>query len=248
MNNANRNKTIELAVKAASSVSQWLSIKKVNPVRHRVVRKGVGPITMLWGRFWLYDFEVSDHWKNYRVLWYGKVDQNLWPVFTKDQLFLRIDSGCETGQIFNDLTCECRAQLGKAILIIKKNSEGMIINIPAQDGRGLGLPFKLGTMLLENALGMDTVEAAHTLAKRLGLEDKIDVRSFEGIILILKALGLPVNTKINLITNNPKKAEIFAQNGYKVVGLTPVVIKPNSYTKKHLQAKQSKLGHLNLVP
>ncbi|MDD4989687.1 MAG: hypothetical protein PHW31_00005 [Candidatus Pacebacteria bacterium] len=166
------------------------------------------------------------------------------PVFKdKDKIVLRIDSGCETGQVFGDLTCECREQLHLTLKTIAETGEGMIINIPHQDGRGMGLTFKLATLWMQDVLGVNTVESASLLAPG----GVIDIRTYSGVICILKFFGIPETCKINLATNNPKKAEVFAENGFAVMDYIPIVIEPNENTKAHLVAKQEYLGHKNLV-
>jgi GTP cyclohydrolase II len=76
----------------------------------------------------------------------------------------------------------------------------------------------------------------------------IDVRTYSGVIGILKYFKVPATMHINLATNNPKKAGIFGENGYVVGDFTPVVIEPTEHTGLHLEAKQTHLGHIKLVP
>ena len=161
----------------------------------------------------------------------------------KDCLVLRIDSGCETEQVFGDLTCECRDQLHLALKTIEDAGEGMIINIPHQDGRGMGLTFKLATLWIQDVLKVNTVESASLLAPG----GVIDIRTYSGAICILKFFGISPTCKINLASNNPQKAKVFAENKYTISDYIPVIIKPNKHTKVHLQAKQSYLGHKNLI-
>lgn len=157
---------------------------------------------------------------------------------------MRIDSGCETGQVFGDRTCECREQLTLAMKTVAERTEGLIVNIPHQDGRGLGLPFKLATLRLQALLQMNTVESANAIAPN----GVIDVRTYGGVIGILKYFTIPETTKVNLASNNPHKSGIFAENGYKVEDYTPMVIPPTDLTRDHLLAKQDHLGHVDLIP
>ena len=210
-----------------------------------VTRRGVGIILTDYGRFHQFDFNVGDQWGKYSVLFYGEVTDDFAPVFRNPELLLmRIDSGCETGQVFGDRTCECREQLKLVMKTIAARGEGVIINIPFQDGRGLRLPFKLATLRLQAQLRLNTVEAAHAIAPN----GVIDIRTYGGVIGILKFFEIPTTMQINLATNNPHKAGVFAENGYTVSDFTPVVIPPTEHTKEHLQAKQNHLGHIDLVP
>lgn len=212
---------------------------------YAVERRGIGILKTEHGKFWQYNFAIDDQWEKYSVIVKAELDKNLLvPVFkNKDQLVLRTDSGCETGQVFGDLTCECHDQLHLALKTLEQIGEGMLINIPRQDGRGMGLTFKLATLWLQDVLGVNTVESASLLAPG----GVIDIRTYSGVICILKFFGIPTTCRINLATNNPKKAGVFAENGYMVANYTPVVIEPNEHTKTHLQAKQDHLGHKGLV-
>lgn len=207
-----------------------------------VERRGVGPIMTPYGTFWMFDFSIDDQWDKYTVIVKAELDNGTFhPVFKdKTKLILRTDSGCETGQMFGDLTCECGDQLRLAMEAIQHAGEGMIINIPRQDGRGMGLPFKLGTLWLQEALGVNTVESASMLAPN----GVIDVRTYSGVIAILRYFGIPKSCEINLATNNPKKALVFKENGYKLNdAFTPIIAEPTDFTRAHLAAKEKHLGH-----
>ena len=212
---------------------------------HVVERRGLGLLTLPVGLFWQYDFHIDDAWEKYSVIVKAQLDEEtLLPVFAHpERLTLRIDSGCETGQVFQDLTCECRDQLHQVLVKIAAEGEGMVICIPRQDGRGKGLPFKLGTLWLQNALNIDTVESATMLAG----SEEIDVRTYGGIIGILKFFGIPSCCAIYLASNNPRKAHVFAENGYEVADYIPVIVEPTEHTAHHLRAKQEHLGHRHLV-
>jgi len=74
----------------------------------------------------------------------------------------------------------------------------------------------------------------------LGFED--DLRTYEAAVEILRFFGV---TKVNLLTNNPKKIDALAERGISVhreshqVGQTPQNL-------SYLKAKASKSGHLML--
>lgn len=210
-----------------------------------VERKGVGKLKTPFGSFWQYIFNIDDQWNDYIVIVKADIDkQSLSPIFkNKRSVIVRTDSGCETSQIFNDLTCECKDQLNLAMETIAKEGEGIIVHIPKQDGRGMGLPFKLATLWLQEDLKVNTVESASLIAPG----GVIDVRTYSGVICILKFFKIQTNCQISLATNNPKKAGVFAENGYIVKDYIPVRIEPTENTKQHLLAKQKHFGHINLV-
>jgi GTP cyclohydrolase II len=206
-----------------------------------VTRLGVGTLLTPHGCFWLYSIYINDRWEKYSVLVKSEeLDSQLMPIFANTQeLVMRTDSGCETGQLFHDATCECREQLHLAMHEIHIVGEGIIINIPRQDGRGKGLSFKLATLMLQVDLGVNTVESASMLAE----EGDIDVRTYAGVVAILKFFGIPQTTLINLATNNPYKSHILLENGYQLASFRPMVIPPTEHTRRHLQAKYDHLGH-----
>lgn len=237
---------LEILKHSMEPCSKRLSVNENGVTRYYVVeRRGVGVIRTEHGKFWHYSFAIDDQWEKYSVIVKAELDKaRLIPVFKKkDQLVLRTDSGCETGQVFGDLTCDCHDQLHLALKTIEKVGEGMLINIPRQDGRGMGLTFKLATLWAQDVLGVNTVESAALLAPG----GVVDIRTYSGVICILKFFGIPTTCRINLATNNPKKARVFVENGYTVADYTPVVVRPNEHTKVHLQAKQDHLGHTGLV-
>jgi GTP cyclohydrolase II len=205
-----------------------------------VTRNGVGPLQTEDGDFWFFDFAVSDKWEKYSVVVKGDLDKETFnPVLHKKPLLLRIDSGCETSQAFHDVTCECHEQLVMTMRLIAEYGEGMIINIPRQDGRGMGLPFKLATLSAQKELKLSTVEAASMLTKN-GI---IDARTYSGVICILKFFDVSQSMPINLATNNPDKTRIFHENGYLLKENIPVRVHSNKYTEMHLLSKKKYLGH-----
>jgi 3,4-dihydroxy 2-butanone 4-phosphate synthase/GTP cyclohydrolase II len=236
---------VDLVKRSMEPFSKRISVIDDGVLRYYLVeRRGLGVLNTKHGKFWQYNFAIDDRWEKYSVIVKSGLDEEkLIPTFSfKDDLVLRIDSGCETGQVFKDLTCECNEQLHLAIQTLEDVGEGIIINIPRQDGRGMGLTFKLATLWLQDYLGVNTVESAALLVP----DGVIDIRTYAGVICILKFFGISENHRISLATNNPKKAEVFAENGYKVVNYKPMIIAPNSHTKVHLEAKNKYLGHKDL--
>jgi len=219
-------------------------IDQETKMSYTVSRTGVGIINTDFGPFLLYDFRIDDIYEKYTVITRANLDSDLMPRFkSQDRLFLRIDSGCETGQLFGDKTCDCKEQLFMAMSLLAKRDEGMIIHVPNHEGRAMGIPFKLATLLLEDELDLNTVDAGRLLA----LEQDIDVRGYSGVICILKFFGFQPYADIELVTNNPRKAYVFAENSYQNVKLHPIVAIPNPYTLRHLKAKQDELGHIGII-
>lgn len=242
--------TVELARRSIVPRIKELEILEHGKLNYLTVNRiGLGPlkIRLNGGKYTnlhLFDFKVDDKWQKYSVLILAPLTDDFLPDFqNKSNVVLRIDSGCETGQVFGDVTCECRDQLLECMEEIAGVGEGMIINIPRQDGRGMGLPFKLATLRLQETLGVDTVEASALLEPN----SSRDIRTFAGVVAILKYLEIPEDVSIHLMTNNPQKLLIFKENGYINTQMRPLVIEPTEDTRRHLEAKEEKLGHIGLI-
>lgn len=147
-------------------------------------------------------------------------------------ILLRVHSECMTGDVFSSLRCDCQPQLQKAMEIINKAGEGVIIYM-RQEGRGIGLINKIKAYQLQDQ-GQDTVEAN----KALGLE--VDSRTYGIGAQIIRDLGLK---KIKLLTNNPRK--VVGLEGYdiSIEETVPLEIEPNSNNIAYLRTKKIKLGH-----
>ena len=235
---------IELARRSLVPKAERINVIE-NGVRSslHITRDGVGPINTQFGTFQHFVFRLDDKWSKYSVLVKAPLSPEFRPQFSGHHLLLRIDSGCETGQVFGDRTCECRQQLELGMKHIADAGEGCLMSIPRQDGRGLGLPFKLATLRLQEELSLNTVEAS----KMIDPDGLRDTRTYAGVIGILKFFGVPKEMQVRLASNNPSKLTIFHENGYENSILTPIVIEPTEFTRQHLIAKQQELGHINLV-
>lgn len=233
------------AQKAMTPVHRQFRVKE-NGVecKHVVTRNGVGRLNTPFGQFWHLDFSVDDRWERYSVVVFGELTADFSPMFSgEDGIVLRVDSGCESGQKFGDITCDCRDQLMLAMQEIARLGRGLVINIPHQDGRGMGNPFKLATLSLQEQLRLTTVEAASILTNA----GPIDKRSYSGVVAVLRFLRISSECEVSLITNNPYKLKVFEENGYRVIERLPAVIPPTVHTRRHLAAKQLYLEHEGLV-
>jgi GTP cyclohydrolase II len=223
---------------ALSPTSSQHVVREAGAVRELTVfQRGQGPVHTPFGVFEHRAFIVDDYWRHYSVLSMGDYSVGADPVL------LRIDSGCQTGQLFADLTCECWEQLIDALRIIGEAGVGVLVVIPDQDGRGMGLGFKLATLRLQDELGITTVEAAEALA---GTEN-IDIRTYSGAAAVLEAMGLRKDRPIILLSNNPRKAAGLSSNGYEVAELRPLLVPATAHTRSNLMAKGERLGHLSLL-
>jgi len=150
----------------------------------------------------------------------------------EESVMVRVHSSCITGDILGSMRCDCGEQLHAAMSMIEKNGKGLVLYMN-QEGRGIGLLNKLKAYQLQEQ-GFDTVEA------NLKLGFGMDERDYGIGAQILRHLGI---TKMNLITNNPKKRAGMNGYGLEVVSTIPIEIAPNAHNKKYLFTKRDKLGH-----
>jgi 3,4-dihydroxy 2-butanone 4-phosphate synthase/GTP cyclohydrolase II len=145
----------------------------------------------------------------------------------------RVHSSCLTGDVFHSARCDCGPQLHTAMARIAAEGRGLILYLN-QEGRGIGLANKIRAYALQDE-GYDTVEAN----ERLGF--LADEREYGLGVRILSALGIQ---SIRLMTNNPRKRAGVETHGMSVSELLPIEIPASEFTRRYLQTKKEKLGHL----
>lgn len=147
-------------------------------------------------------------------------------------ILTRIHSECLTGDVFGSQRCDCGPQLIKSLELIGK-SGGVLLYL-RQEGRGIGIINKLKAYQLQDQ-GIDTAAA------NIHLGFKVDERSYEEAIIILKDLGID---KIKLLTNNPEKISAFKDSPVELIERIPLEITPLRSNKKYLETKKNLMGHL----
>ena len=150
-----------------------------------------------------------------------------------DEVLVRVHSSCLTGDVFHSSRCDCGEQLVRAFELIEKEGKGVILYL-LQEGRGIGLVNKLRAYELQDQ-GADTIEAN----AKLGFA--ADIRDYGTGSQILRDLGV---RKIKLMTNNPAKFVAIEGFGLEIVARVPLEIAPSLTTKKYLETKKKKLGHI----
>jgi 3,4-dihydroxy 2-butanone 4-phosphate synthase/GTP cyclohydrolase II len=150
----------------------------------------------------------------------------------RDTPLVRLHSECLTGDALGSLRCDCGPQLQEALRLIS-DTEGALIYLRGQEGRGIGLANKIRAYALQDR-GHDTVEA------NTALGFAPDARDYGIAAQILHALGMP---EINLLSNNPKKSEALERYGVTVKQRRPLIIPPNPFNQRYLMTKRDKFGH-----
>src|SRR5258708_30598349 len=154
-------------------------------------------------------------------------------IHEDDEVLVRVHSSCLTGDIFHSLRCDCGDQLERAFERVAKEGKGIVLYL-LQEGRGIGLVNKLKAYELQDG-GDDTIEAN----AKLGFAP--DIRDYGTGSQILRDLGV---RKIRLMTNNPAKYVAIEGFGLEIVERVPLAIAPSKDTRKYLEAKQKKPGHI----
>ncbi|MBP1690006.1 MAG: riboflavin biosynthesis cyclohydrolase RibA [Deltaproteobacteria bacterium] len=154
-------------------------------------------------------------------------------VATDEPVLVRVHSQCLTGDVFGSARCDCGAQLETALERIAAEKRGVLLYL-LQEGRGIGLANKLRAYELQDA-GADTVEAN----QRLGFRP--DQREYGVGAQILRELGV---RRMRLMTNNPSKYVALGGYGLEIVERVPLEVPPTEHTRKYLEAKKHKMGHL----
>jgi GTP cyclohydrolase II/3,4-dihydroxy 2-butanone 4-phosphate synthase/GTP cyclohydrolase II len=146
---------------------------------------------------------------------------------------VRVHSGCVTGDIFHSLRCDCYPQLQAAIDRVLTSPVGVLVYLPYQEGRGIGLVNKIRAYALQDK-GYDTVDA------NVAIGAPIEARDYDLAAHILFDLGYP---EIKLLTNNPAKVEALQAEGVYVIEQLPLIVKPSTYNLRYLKTKKERMAH-----
>jgi GTP cyclohydrolase II len=160
----------------------------------------------------------KDIWKVYYLIY--RADTTLESLsLVNEPVLVRLDSGCISGQVYDDEACDCLDQLHDGLhQLIQDVHPGIIIHIPTHDGRGFGTAPKAETEIykrggkgrIHSTVSLDTVAAA----KLLYGVDNYDFRSFDGATQILVSLGIK---KVILLTDNLEKVATLQKYGIEVL-------------------------------
>ncbi|MDQ1027507.1 GTP cyclohydrolase II [Streptomyces umbrinus] len=144
---------------------------------------------------------------------------------------VRLHSECLTGDVFGSSRCDCGPQLREAVEQIA--THGGVLLYLRQEGRGIGLYNKLDAYALQDE-GLDTY-AANTA---LGLPE--DARDYTAAAQMLTALGI---TELDLLSNNPDKANQLRDLGITVGHRVPTGVFTTAHNVRYLRAKVLQTQH-----
>ncbi|MEP6802211.1 MAG: bifunctional 3,4-dihydroxy-2-butanone-4-phosphate synthase/GTP cyclohydrolase II [Acidobacteriota bacterium] len=201
-------------------------------IRHRMenerlVQRIAAPhLPTSFGDFRLIAYRSDVTHEEHIALVYGEIGED-------EPVLVRVHSQCLTGDVFGSSRCDCGAQLSLAMEKIVAEGKGVFLYL-LQEGRGIGLINKLKAYELQDQ-GHDTVSAN----EKLGFPP--DIRDYGVGSQILRDLGV---RKIRLMTNNPSKYVAIRGFGLEIVERVPLEIRPTDGTRKYLEAKKNKMGHL----
>jgi 3,4-dihydroxy 2-butanone 4-phosphate synthase/GTP cyclohydrolase II len=150
-----------------------------------------------------------------------------------ENVLTRVHSSCVTGDVLGSLRCDCGDQLEKALQMIEKEGQGVLLYMQ-QEGRGIGLTNKIKAYMYQDR-GIDTYSA------NVLLGFPADPRTYELAAAMLKKFRI---LSIRLLTNNPQKIRDLEEFGVRIKERIPIEIPPNSFNRFYLETKKDKFGHL----
>ena len=179
-----------------------------------------------YGDFEMMIYKTTIDEKEHVVLKKGEFD-------SEDEVLVRVQSECLTGEVFLSKKCDCRLQLDMALEKMAKEGKGVLLYM-RQEGRGIGLTNKIKAYSLQEK-GLDTVDAN----KQLGFAP--DLRKYGIGAQILVDLGLK---NIKLMTNNPTKIVGLDGYGLNIVERIALELPPTDRNHSYLKSKKERMGHI----
>ena len=145
---------------------------------------------------------------------------------------VRVHSSCLTGDLFGSLKCDCGDQLRRGLLTLKQLGGGVLLYLD-QEGRGTGIAAKMRAYGYQHE-GLDTIDAD----AQLGFG--ADERRYGSAVAMLRGLGI---SRVQLLTNNPSKAQHLGNAGIEVVECVPVTGEITAENEGYLRTKAARAGH-----
>ncbi|WP_328400959.1 GTP cyclohydrolase II [Nocardia sp. NBC_00403] len=150
-----------------------------------------------------------------------------------DGCLVRVHSRCLYGDALGSDDCDCGPELDKALDLIQAAGAGVLVYLE-QEGRGVGLIAKARGYQQSERTGSDTFASYEALGY------PADARTYNHAAKSLVQLGL---RSVQLLTNNPAKAEDFRLAGLTVT-VIPLRTRPlSARAAAYLEAKRRRRRH-----
>ena len=157
-----------------------------------------------------------------------------------DNLLVRVSSNCQWAFYFGSQYCDCVWQMEESKRRIAEEGKGLIVFAHDQHGKGVGIEKHWMVYAEGQRQGLELVVDAY---EQLGLNE--DYRDYGDVMDILNHYGI---STIRLLTNSPRRIEIFERSGIHVVSIEPLEQPINPHLKQEYGAKKRKLDHFLKVP
>ncbi len=180
-----------------------------------------------YGQFTAHVFQASIDGTEHLALTMGDIEN-------EEIVTVRVHSECLTGDTLFSSKCDCGTQLDLSLKYISDNGSGVLLYMKGHEGRGIGLGNKIKAYSYQDK-GADTVEANELI----GFPP--DMRDYGIGAQILRKLHI---TKMNLLTNNPRKRAGLEGFGLEIIKRTPLISPETLDNKEYIYTKKTKLGHL----
>lgn len=127
------------------------------------------------------------------------------------------------------MRCDCAEQLQESLRRIHCEG-GLLLHMPHNEGRGIGLLAKMRAYNAQDTLGLDTYEA------NVHLHHPEDARTYAGVAAVLQRhYDVPT---LRLLTNSKRKVAVLRKAGLDIVGVEPVHVRPTEYNRVYIQSKR----------
>ena len=180
-----------------------------------------------YGQFTAHVFQATIDGTEHLALTMGNIEK-------EEIVTVRVHSECLTGDTLFSSKCDCGTQLDLSLKYISDNGSGVLLYMKGHEGRGIGLGNKIKAYSYQDK-GADTVEANELI----GFPP--DMRDYGIGAQILRKLHI---TKMNLLTNNPRKRAGLEGFGLEITKRTPLISPETLDNKEYIYTKKTKLGHL----
>ena len=180
-----------------------------------------------YGQFIAHVFQATIDGTEHLALTMGDINK-------EEVVTVRVHSECLTGDTLFSSKCDCGTQLDLSLKYISDNGSGVLLYMKGHEGRGIGLGNKIKAYSYQDK-GADTVEANELI----GFPP--DMRDYGIGAQILRKLNI---TKMNLLTNNPRKRAGLEGFGLEITKRTPLISPETLDNKQYIYTKKTKLGHL----